>query len=154
MHGCKLRFENTPNGGACALGHPVRASGSRLVGTTALKLRRRGVDTVYATICGGMGLGAATILEATLNEAGGVDFFGVAVVETQRALRRFGPDAVGTRELRRILDAATDASLARGAEPWVFVVVRDPALRAEIGRCYRAAWDAGEHYTRATDADP
>jgi acetyl-CoA acetyltransferase family protein len=53
-----------PNGGACALGHPVGASGARLVGTTALELRRRGGRFALATICGGMGQGAATILEA------------------------------------------------------------------------------------------
>jgi acetyl-CoA acetyltransferase family protein len=53
-----------PNGGACALGHPVGASGARLIGTTALELRRRGARYGLATICGGMGQGAATILEA------------------------------------------------------------------------------------------
>ena len=52
-----------PNGGACALGHPVGASGARLVGTTALETRRRGGRYGLATICGGMGQGAATILE-------------------------------------------------------------------------------------------
>jgi acetyl-CoA acetyltransferase family protein len=52
-----------PNGGACALGHPVGASGARLVGTAALELRRRGGRHALATICGGMGQGAATILE-------------------------------------------------------------------------------------------
>lgn len=52
-----------PNGGACALGHPVGASGARLVGTTALEMRRRGARYGLATICGGMGQGAATILE-------------------------------------------------------------------------------------------
>jgi acetyl-CoA acyltransferase len=51
------------NGGACALGHPVGASGARLVGTLALELRRRGARFGLATICGGMGQGAATILE-------------------------------------------------------------------------------------------
>ena len=52
------------NGGACAIGHPVGASGARLVGTAALELRRRGGRFALATICGGMGQGAATILEA------------------------------------------------------------------------------------------
>lgn len=52
-----------PNGGACALGHPVGASGARLVGTTALEMRRRDARFGLATICGGMGQGAATILE-------------------------------------------------------------------------------------------
>jgi acetyl-CoA acyltransferase len=51
------------NGGACAIGHPVGASGARLVGTLALELGRRGAQFGLATICGGMGQGAATILE-------------------------------------------------------------------------------------------
>jgi acetyl-CoA acetyltransferase family protein len=53
------------NGGACALGHPVGASGARLVGTLALEMQRRGARYGLATICGGMGQGAATILERT-----------------------------------------------------------------------------------------
>jgi len=52
------------NGGACAIGHPVGASGARLVGTLAMEMRRRQVRFGLATICGGMGQGAATILEA------------------------------------------------------------------------------------------
>jgi len=51
------------NGGACAIGHPVGASGARLVGTLAMEMRRRGVRFGLAAICGGMGQGAATILE-------------------------------------------------------------------------------------------
>ncbi len=52
------------NGGACAIGHPVGASGARLVGTLALEMRRRGTQFGLAAICGGMGQGAATILES------------------------------------------------------------------------------------------
>ncbi len=51
------------NGGACAIGHPVGASGARLVGTAAVELRRRGGRFALATICGGMGQGAATVIE-------------------------------------------------------------------------------------------
>jgi acetyl-CoA acetyltransferase family protein len=51
------------NGGACAIGHPVGASGARLVGTLALELQRRSGRFGLATICGGMGQGAATIVE-------------------------------------------------------------------------------------------
>jgi len=63
----ELEFDDAsrinPNGGACALGHPVGASGARLVGTAALELGRRNGRFALATICGGMGQGAATILE-------------------------------------------------------------------------------------------
>jgi nitroreductase len=80
-----------------------------------------------------------------------VDFFDV--VATQRAIRRFRPDPVSDALVHRILEAATRAPSARGAEPWAFVVVRDTGRRAEIGRLYRNAWDAGQHFTAATDAD-
>jgi nitroreductase len=76
-----------------------------------------------------------------------------ALVETQRALRRFRPDPVPLALVRRVLAAATRAPSARGAEPWAFVVVRDAARRAAIGDRYRAAWDAGEQFTSSTDAD-
>jgi len=79
------------------------------------------------------------------------DFF--TVVDTQRALRRFRSDPVPDDVLRRVLDAATRAPSARGAEPWFFVVVRDARTRAAIGERYRTAWDAGAQFTAATDAD-
>lgn len=51
------------NGGACALGHPVGASGARLIGTLAYEMIRRGSRWGLAAICGGYGQGGATILE-------------------------------------------------------------------------------------------
>jgi acetyl-CoA acetyltransferase family protein len=51
------------NGGACAIGHPVGATGARLVGTLAYELTRRGARWGLATICGGFGQGGTTILE-------------------------------------------------------------------------------------------
>jgi acetyl-CoA C-acetyltransferase len=50
------------NGGAVALGHPIGASGARLVLTLAHEMRRRGVGLGGATICGGGGQGDALIL--------------------------------------------------------------------------------------------
>ena len=80
-----------------------------------------------------------------------MDFFDV--VGTQRAIRRFRPDPVPDALVHRVLAAATCAPSARGAEPWAFVVVRDPARRAEIARLYLAAWEAAGTFTEATDAD-
>ncbi len=51
-----------PNGGAVALGHPIGASGARIVLTTALEMQRRGIDLGAAAICGGGGLGDALIV--------------------------------------------------------------------------------------------
>ena len=51
-----------PNGGAVALGHPIGASGTRIVLTLAYELRRRGADLGAVAICGGGGQGDALIL--------------------------------------------------------------------------------------------
>jgi acetyl-CoA C-acetyltransferase len=50
------------NGGAIALGHPIGASGARLVLTLVYELRRRGGGTGVASLCGGGGQGDALIL--------------------------------------------------------------------------------------------
>lgn len=52
------------NGGAVALGHPLAASGFRLVLTLALELRRRGAEFGVAALCGGGGQGEALLLRA------------------------------------------------------------------------------------------
>jgi acetyl-CoA C-acetyltransferase len=51
-----------PNGGAVALGHPIGASGARLVLTAAHEMRRRGVEFGGVGICGGGGQGDALII--------------------------------------------------------------------------------------------
>jgi acetyl-CoA C-acetyltransferase len=51
-----------PNGGAVALGHPIGASGARLVLTLAHEMNRRGVDLGAAALCGGGGQGDALII--------------------------------------------------------------------------------------------
>jgi acetyl-CoA C-acetyltransferase len=51
------------NGGAVALGHPIGASGARLVLTLAYEMRRRGVDLGGAALCGGGGQGDALIVK-------------------------------------------------------------------------------------------
>ncbi len=52
-----------PNGGAIALGHPVGATGARLVLTTLRELNRRGGGFGLATLCIGGGQGGAVVLE-------------------------------------------------------------------------------------------
>ena len=53
------------NGGAVALGHPIGASGARLVLTVAYELKRRGLHTGAAALCGGGGQGDALIVRRT-----------------------------------------------------------------------------------------
>ena len=52
------------NGGAVALGHPIGASGARLVLTLAHELRRRGAGLGAAALCGGGGQGDALVIRA------------------------------------------------------------------------------------------
>jgi acetyl-CoA C-acetyltransferase len=51
------------NGGAVALGHPIGASGARIIGTLVYELRRRGGGLGCAAICSGGGQGDALIIE-------------------------------------------------------------------------------------------
>jgi acetyl-CoA C-acetyltransferase len=55
------------NGGAIALGHPIGASGARILGSLLLELRRRGGGLGVAAICSGGGQGDAVILEVNGN---------------------------------------------------------------------------------------
>lgn len=52
-----------PNGGAIALGHPLGASGARLLMTAANQLQAAGGRRALVTMCIGSGQGIATVLE-------------------------------------------------------------------------------------------
>jgi acetyl-CoA acetyltransferase family protein len=52
------------NGGSIAIGHPLGATGARLVSTVAHELRRSGKKYGLATQCIGAGMGISTIIEA------------------------------------------------------------------------------------------
>ncbi len=52
------------NGGAIAIGHPLGASGVRILGTLAHELRRRGGGYGLAAICIGVGQGLAVVIHA------------------------------------------------------------------------------------------
>ena len=51
------------NGGAVAIGHPIGASGARILGTLVMELRRRGGGYGCAAICSGGGQGDAVIVQ-------------------------------------------------------------------------------------------
>ncbi|HEX8067118.1 MAG TPA: thiolase family protein [Thermoleophilaceae bacterium] len=51
------------NGGAIAIGHPLGQSGARMLGTLIWEMRRRGVRYGLATMCIGVGMGMAMIVE-------------------------------------------------------------------------------------------
>jgi acetyl-CoA acyltransferase len=52
-----------PNGGAIAIGHPLGASGARLITTAIAQLRKTGGRYALCTMCIGVGQGIATIIE-------------------------------------------------------------------------------------------
>ena len=64
MRDLKLdRSKVNVNGGACALGHPIGATGSILIGTVLDELERRGLKRGLVTMCAGGGMAPAIIIE-------------------------------------------------------------------------------------------
>ncbi len=51
------------NGSGCSLGHPIAATGGRMLVTLIHELRRRGGGIGVASMCAGGGMGAATVIE-------------------------------------------------------------------------------------------
>ena len=51
------------NGGAIAMGHPLGATGAMILGTAIDELERRNLSTALVTLCIGVGMGTATIIE-------------------------------------------------------------------------------------------
>ncbi|MBL0633996.1 acetyl-CoA C-acyltransferase [Aeromonas dhakensis] len=64
MAGCKLPHDKVNvNGGACALGHPLGASGARILVTLIHALRERGLKRGIASLCIGGGEATAVAIE-------------------------------------------------------------------------------------------
>lgn len=51
------------NGGAIAMGHPIGATGTMILGTALDEIERRGLGTALVNLCVGAGMGTATIIE-------------------------------------------------------------------------------------------
>ena len=66
LKGLDVAFDDArvnPNGGAIAVGHPLGASGARLVLTTARELQRSGKKYAVISLCIGVGQGLALVIE-------------------------------------------------------------------------------------------
>ena len=61
--GIDVEKQLNPNGGAIALGHPVGASGARILVTLLHEMKKAGAKKGLATLCIGGGMGCATIVE-------------------------------------------------------------------------------------------
>jgi nitroreductase len=75
-----------------------------------------------------------------------------SVMHAQRACRSFDPDGeVSDADVEAMLEAAVHAPSAENSQPWVFVVVRDPSMRAKIADLWTTAWSmGGSEQIRAT----
>jgi nitroreductase len=62
------------------------------------------------------------------------------IMRTMGARRRFLPQPVTDDHVMTVIEAATLAASGKNEQPWSFLVVRDPPLRAKIGALYREAW--------------
>jgi acetyl-CoA acyltransferase len=51
------------NGSGCSLGHPIAATGGRMLSTLVHQLRRQGGGIGVAAMCAGGGMGGATVIE-------------------------------------------------------------------------------------------
>ena len=51
------------SGSGCSLGHPIAATGARMIVTLVHELRRRGGGIGVASMCAGGGMGSATVIE-------------------------------------------------------------------------------------------
>jgi nitroreductase len=68
----------------------------------------------------------------------------IEAILTTRAIRRFRPDPVSDDDIRTCLRAAQQAPSGGNVQPQHYVVVTDAAVRAELGRYYRLAFDRYE----------
>ena len=78
-----------------------------------------------------------------------VDLF--EAIHSQRAIRNFKPDPVSEESVREMLDAAIRAPSGGNRQPWLFLVIRDPDLKRQIGAFYKRAFD--EAYGPTTQQD-
>jgi acetyl-CoA C-acetyltransferase len=60
----EILVKTNPNGGAIAIGHPVGASGARILMTMMYELRRRGGGLGVCAICGGLAQGDCVVIRA------------------------------------------------------------------------------------------
>ena len=68
----------------------------------------------------------------------------IEALMTTRAIRRFTDEPVTDAEILTCLRAAQQAPTGGNVQPQQYVVVRDPALRAEVATLYRSAFDRYE----------
>ena len=59
---------------------------------------------------------------------------------SQRAIRRVRPDPIPEEDVQHILEAAIHAPNGGNQQPWHFIVLRDPEVKAKFATLYEEAW--------------
>ncbi len=59
---------------------------------------------------------------------------------TQRAVRRVKPDPIDDRLVLRLIELALKAPTQQNTQAWEFLIVKDPAVKAKLGRQNRFMW--------------
>ena len=62
-------------------------------------------------------------------------------IRSQRAIRRYTDDPVPMDLIHRILEFAVRAPSGGNQQPWSFIVITNPSLKARISVFYRRSWD-------------
>jgi nitroreductase len=62
------------------------------------------------------------------------------IIRTTRSMRRLKPDPVPPDLIRQVLEAAIAAPSGGNMQTWRFLVVTDPAIKAEVAQWYRRGW--------------
>jgi len=63
------------------------------------------------------------------------------IMRTTRSMRRLKPDPVPDALIRKILEAGVSAPSGGNMQRWRFLVVKDPAVKREVGAYYTRAWN-------------
>jgi nitroreductase len=62
------------------------------------------------------------------------------IIRTTRSMRRLKPDPVPSALIRQVLEAGTAAPNGGNMQTWRFLVIRDPAIKANVAQWYRRGW--------------
>lgn len=76
------------------------------------------------------------------------------IIHSTRSMRRLKPDPVPPALIRKMLEAGTAAPSGGNMQSWRFLVIRDPAIKAEVAHWYRRGWHeiVGPRYQAGTPA--
>ena len=75
-------------------------------------------------------------------------------METCRAMRYLKPDPVPEETIRKLIHAATRASSPRNSQPWAFVVLQAPDVKARLGQALREVMTPVIARLAAKETDP